>query len=85
MESHRQVAFIANRLQLTAAGREARRITFHSSRRFANTLWRLGGVPDPVVRRWTGHATEAMTERYTDYLAGDLELIASAQARLAGG
>lgn len=62
--------------------RKERHIAFHSSRRFANTLWRMNGVPEHVVRAWTGHSHETMTDHYTDYIVEDMKYIAKAQEKI---
>lgn len=59
--------------------RDARNIKFHSSRRFFNTLLRRR-VSGDVLRKMTGHDSDAMTEHYTDYLPEDLATIADAQS-----
>ncbi|ADK81129.1 tyrosine-type recombinase/integrase [Sediminispirochaeta smaragdinae] len=59
--------------------REGRNITFHSARRFFNTLLRHNGVSDDVIRKFTGHDSQEMTDHYTDYLPEDLRQIAEAQ------
>jgi integrase len=46
------------------AERRRRHLTFHAWRHWYNSMMR-GKVADHVLRRLTGHATEAMTERYT--------------------
>lgn len=62
--------------------RKERNITFHSSRRFFNTLLRHAGVTDDVIQRFTGHSGLEMTNDYTDYLPEDLGQIAQAQRLL---
>jgi len=42
-------------LGINEAKIKERNIVFRSARRFAYTLWRMNGVPDHVVRAWTGH------------------------------
>jgi integrase len=59
-----------------------RKKTFHSTRRFFNTLLRHNRVADDVIRRFTGHDSEEMTQHYTDYLAEDLQMISEAQRKL---
>lgn len=59
--------------------RAERNITFHSSRRFFNTLLRRR-VSGDVLRKMTGHDSEEMSEHYTDYLPDDLSAITEAQA-----
>jgi len=59
-----------------------RKKTFHSTRRFFNTLLRHNRVADDVIRRFTGHDSAQMTEHYTDYLAEDLQMISDAQRKL---
>ena len=44
--------------------RKQRNITFHSWRHFLNTTLRAYGWPDWMIRHYTGHRTEAMTENY---------------------
>ncbi len=70
------------RLENAGINREEKGITFHSCRRFFNTLLRHGGVSDDMLRRFTGHRSEAMTDHYTDYLAEDLLQIAKAQEKM---
>lgn len=68
--------------QVGIKGRKDRNITFHSTRRFFNTLLRHERIADDVIRRFTGHDSEEMTDHYTDYLPEDLEAISKAQKRL---
>lgn len=65
--------------------RRERHIAFHSSRRFFNTLLRSAQVADSVIRRFTGHDSDSMTEHYTDYLPEDLQEIVRAQNKLLEG
>jgi integrase len=60
--------------------REKRNITFHSTRRFFNTLLRHAQIADSTIQRFTGHASDDMTEHYTDYLPDDLQEINRAQS-----
>ncbi len=62
--------------------REDRNVTFHSARRFFNTLLRHERIADDVIRRFTGHDSEEMTDHYTDYLPEDLQAISQAQRKL---
>jgi integrase len=62
--------------------RKERNITFHSTRRFFNTLLRQSGTPDDMIRRFTGHDSVSMTDHYTDYLPQDLLAITEAQKKL---
>ena len=62
--------------------RKRKRLAFHSSRRFFNTLLRSAQVADSVIQRFTGHDNDAMTEHYTDYLPEDLQEISRAQSKL---
>ena len=64
------------------AERKARRISFHSTRRFFNTLLRRDGVSDDLIRKFTGHDDDEMTEAYTDYLVEDMQTITAAQRKL---
>jgi integrase len=66
------------RVESLGIDRKARRVTFHSSRRFFNTLLRRR-VSGDVLRKMTGHDGEEMTEHYTDYLPEDLAAITDAQ------
>ena len=70
---------------ITAEERKRRNIVFHSTRRFFNTLLRRAHVDDTIIRRFTGHDSEAMTEHYTDYIVQDLPLIEQAQRRFLEG
>lgn len=45
---------------------------FHAFRRFRVTHLRLNGVPEALVKYWTGHAAGNITERYTQ-VAGEIE------------
>jgi integrase len=47
--------------------REARNVTFHSWRHWWNSTLRAKGVADALVKEITGHATQAMTEHYTNF------------------
>jgi integrase len=67
------------------ADRKERKIAFHSTRRFFNTLLRHERVADDVIQRFTGHDSDEMTDTYTDYLPQDLQMIASAQRKLVQG
>jgi integrase len=64
--------------------REARRITFHSHRHFLNTALRAARVPDPLVQRVTGHATQEMTEHYSHFALEDFRDVMKVQERLLG-
>jgi integrase len=65
--------------------RQARNIAFHSTRRFFNTLLRRAKVGDDIIRKFTGHDSEEMTEHYTDYLPEDMQHISTAQKLLIEG
>lgn len=58
--------------------REARKMVFHSLRHWYNTQLR-GSIPDAVLRRFTGHRSEAMTELYDAGMEIDFQ---KARARL---
>lgn len=45
---------------------------FHTFRRFRVTHLRLNGVPEALVKYWTGHAAGNITEHYTQ-VAGEIE------------
>lgn len=45
---------------------------FHTFRRFRVTHLRLNGVPEALVKYWTGHAAGNITEQYTQ-VAGEIE------------
>jgi integrase len=66
------------------AQREARRITFHSHRHFLNTALRAARVPDTLVQRVTGHATQEMTEHYSHFALEDFRDVMKVQERLLG-
>jgi integrase len=57
---------------------KARNITFHSLRHWSNAMLR-GTVSDAKLHLLTGHATEAMTERYDHATESDLAELAQAQ------
>ncbi len=62
--------------------RVERNITFHSWRHWLNSTLRARAIPDDIIRKVTGHATEEMTENYTKYLAEDLAPVAKIQAEV---
>jgi integrase len=64
--------------------RQARRITFHSHRHFLNTALRSARVPDALVQRVTGHATQEMTEHYSHFALEDFRDVMKVQERLLG-
>ena len=55
---------------------------FHAWRHFLNSVMRSNGVPDAKTRRITGHRTEAMTSRYTDWKAVDISGVVAIQTHL---
>jgi integrase len=73
-----------SRVEAIGIDRVGRNITFHSTRRFFNTLLRRR-VSGDVLRKMTGHDGEEMTEHYTDYLPEDLAAITEAQKSIAQG
>lgn len=64
------------------AERQARHIVFHSWRGWLNTVLRARAVPDPLVRRITGHATVEMTERYSRFVREDFAPVLAVQEEL---
>jgi integrase len=64
--------------------RADRNITFHSWRHWLNSTLRARGVADPLVRKVTGHATEEMTEAYTEFLPEDFAPVALIQSEIFG-
>lgn len=56
-------AFYAALESIGVKDREKRRVVFHSLRYWYNTQLR-GSIPDAVLRRFTGHHNEEMTELY---------------------
>jgi integrase len=72
------------RCDVAGIDRKERNIGFHSTRRFFNTLLRRR-VSGDVLRKMTGHDSDAMTEHYTDYLPEDLAAITDAQKSIAQG
>lgn len=69
------------RIGISDEQRIERNLTFHSARRFFNTLLRRR-VSSDVLRKMTGHDSDEMTEHYTDYLPDDLAAISEAQRSL---
>ncbi|MCX7027691.1 MAG: tyrosine-type recombinase/integrase [Spirochaetes bacterium] len=57
---------------------EARNVTFHSLRHFANAQLR-GSVSDETLRKLTGHATITMTDHYDHTTDADIQAPAKAQ------
>ncbi|MGO9409763.1 MAG: tyrosine-type recombinase/integrase [Spirochaetia bacterium] len=64
--------------------RQTRRVTFHSHRHFLNTALRSAKVPDALVQRVTGHATQEMTEHYSHFALEDFRDVMKVQERLLG-
>lgn len=60
---------------------EVRTITFHSWRRFFNTMMR-GKITDYKLRLLTGHKSEAMTDLYTKYNESDFQDVKAIQDEL---
>ncbi len=56
-------AYYAALIDIGIKNREARRIVFHSLRYWYNTQLR-GSIPEAVLRRFTGHHSEEMTDLY---------------------
>lgn len=61
-----------------------RGLCFHSWRHWLNTKLRLSGVPDAITQSITGHATQAMTERYSHIATADLDRILAITNQLGG-
>lgn len=61
---------------------EKQRIAFHSHRHFLNTALRVARVPDPLVQRVTGHATQEMTEHYSHFALEDFRDVVKVQERI---
>ncbi len=62
---------------LTKDIRKKRNITFHSWRHYLNSILRLKGVPDSVIKMLTGHRTQDMMEHYTHFELEELKKILS--------
>lgn len=71
-------AFYAALDGIGVADRKDRRIVFHSLRHWYNTQLR-GAIPEAALRRFTGHHSEEMTDRYDAGKESDEQL---ARARL---
>jgi integrase len=56
---------------ITESVRKERRISFHSWRHFCNTYFRAQGINDSKVQQIMDHATQEMTERYTNFALSD--------------
>ena len=63
----------------------ARGLCFHSWRRFANTIFRARGIPDPIVRQVTGHESAAMTEHYSAFALEHFAPVVAVQEDLFAG
>ena len=63
---------------------KARGLSFHSWRHTMNSILRSRGVFDPVMQRMIGHASQEMTERYTEFLPEDFAGVAKIQKDLFG-
>jgi integrase len=64
--------------------RVRRRLSFHSWRHWTNSVLRARGVPDPLVKRLTGHGTQAMTEHYSTFLLRDYAPVLAVQEEVLG-
>ena len=71
-------------IDIDESERQARRITFHSHRHFLNTALRAARVPDPLVQRVTGHATQEMTEHYSHFVLEDFGDVVKVQEAILG-
>ncbi len=69
-------------IKIDGEKRQDRRITFHSHRHFLNTALRAARVPDPLVQRVTGHATQEMTEHYSHFTLEDFRDVMKVQEGL---
>ena len=70
------------RMGISEAERQSRGLTFHAWRHWFNTVLRSRYIPDAKVRALTGHATEAMTERYTGFRLEDFADVAKLQEEM---
>lgn len=80
-QNHLREWFYRRLEQVGITDRAERNVTFHSTRRFFNTLLRNSGVNDEKIRKFTGHDSVEMTNHYTDYLPEDLRDIEQAQRK----
>jgi len=73
---------VNNHLRLAEGKLGVRQLSFHSFRHFF--VSQLGGsqVPEAVKRAVVGHASEAMTDRYTHILSADVSLLRDAQDKI---
>lgn len=72
------------RIGLNEEERQERHITFHSHRHFLNTALRVARVPDFLVQRVTGHATQEMLEHYSHLALEDFRDVLRVQEKLLG-
>jgi integrase len=69
---------------ITPELRASRHLSFHAWRHWLTTTLRARGVPDPLIRRVTGHETAAMTERYTAFVRDDFLPVLAIQGEVFG-
>jgi hypothetical protein len=65
--------------------KKRRNLTPHAWRHFLNTALRSKGVADSKIRAITGHASQAMTDHYTDFNSSDLNEVQVVQNALLTG
>ena len=80
----RSLGLALERIGVSREEQIARGIVFHSWRHWLNSALRARGVPDPLVREVTGHATAAMTERYQHFMPEHFEPVAAVQREVFG-
>jgi integrase len=67
---------------ITPEQRAARHLSFHAWRHWLVTTLRAHGIPDPLIRRVTGHETAQSVERYTAFQKADFLPVLAIQAEV---
>lgn len=70
------------KIGIPAEDQVRRHLSFHGWRHWFNSMARARSVPLAVLQRVTGHATAAMTERYTTFSLEDFTAVVKAQAEV---
>ena len=67
------------------SGRAVVQYGAHSFRHTFNTVARLAGLPDAMIKKITGHATDRLTDHYTQFDRSHVSALAGQMEKLGGG
>lgn len=70
------------RIGISKEDKRERNLCFHGWRHFFNTTMRTNDISDGKLKKLTGHKTQAMTEHYTHFKAGDFQDVKKVQAKI---